>query len=449
MNRIRPWLFQHLVAIACPATLLAFSDGPPIARTGAAVDGGIDCTACHRSFAPANSDPRGRISIQASPYVPGVKQTVKVVLEHPDGARWGFQLIARLVSDESKQAGAFTASSDIRVVCAPDTRNAPCDGEREFATHRRVATQAGTVGMGTFDVEWTPPASDVGSVIFYAAGNVADNSGSNAGDRIFTTNTRISAACAFTGRPTITSVVDGGSFQPGISQNSMITLFGSGFAPTGTSRVAARADFVDGKFPKELSCVAVEVAGQRAAVSFVSGTQINAQAPTISSLGPVEVRVIANPGRPNEIRGDARGGVQLQRYSPAFFTFFSNGRNIAAQHTNFDLLADPSVVSGARPIAPGGVALLYGTGFGMTEPAWQAGDIPDRLSRLRDTFSITVGGVTLRPEDILYAGLSPGSISGLYQFNIRIPATTSDGDIPVVVEIGGLRTATATIRVRR
>src|SRR5947207_5698937 len=97
-----------------PIALLAFSSGPVPKRTGAAVDGGLNCTACHRTFAPANSDPLGRVMIQASAYSPGVNQTVRVTVQHPEALRWGFQLTARLASDESKPAGTFTASEAIR-----------------------------------------------------------------------------------------------------------------------------------------------------------------------------------------------------------------------------------------------------------------------------------------------------------------------------------------------
>jgi uncharacterized protein (TIGR03437 family) len=41
---------------------------------------------------------------------------------------------------------------------------------------------------------------------------------------------------------------------------------------------------------------------------------------------------------------------------------------------------------------------------------------------------------------VLYAGLSPGSISGLYQFNVRIPAGTPSGNVPVTIAIGGIST---------
>src|SRR5271166_2342963 len=86
--------------VLMPAALFAYSTGPVIQRTGAAVDGGANCSVCHRTFAPANSDPRGSVIISASPYTPGVMQTIMVTVSHPIQKRWGFQLIARLGSDE-------------------------------------------------------------------------------------------------------------------------------------------------------------------------------------------------------------------------------------------------------------------------------------------------------------------------------------------------------------
>ena len=63
---------------------------------------------------------------------------------------------------------------------------------------------------------------------------------------------------------------------------------------------------------------------------------------------------------------------------------------------------------------------------------------------------MTVAGTTLAAADVLYAGVSPGSISGLYQINIRIPANTADGNIPVILRIGGQSTqSNAIIAVRR
>jgi uncharacterized protein (TIGR03437 family) len=62
---------------------------------------------------------------------------------------------------------------------------------------------------------------------------------------------------------------------------------------------------------------------------------------------------------------------------------------------------------------------------------------------------VNIGGVTLPASDVFYAGLSPGSISGLYQFNVRVPTSTALGDVPVTITIGGFQTqAGATIPIQ-
>jgi uncharacterized protein (TIGR03437 family) len=48
-----------------------------------------------------------------------------------------------------------------------------------------------------------------------------------------------------------------------------------------------------------------------------------------------------------------------------------------------------------------------------------------------------LGGITMNPQDVLYAGLSPQSISGLYQINIRVPATAISGDNRIIVRAAG------------
>jgi uncharacterized protein (TIGR03437 family) len=184
----------------------------------------------------------------------------------------------------------------------------------------------------------------------------------------------------------------------------------------------------------------VEIAGRRAPVTYVQADQINFQVPTVTQTGPVPVVIILNPGRPNELRSD-QGTVTLAEYSPGWFTF--GGRSIAATTADGRIVADPAVVPGGVAARRGDVVTLYGTGFGFTEPVYQAGEIPERAARLRDPVTITVGGTVLAASDILYAGLAPGLISGLYQFNIRIPMGVSPGLAPVVATMGGVSTQTA------
>lgn len=442
-----------LLSLFSVQTMFARSAGPPVRRTGAAVDGGLACNVCHRSFA-LNPDTLGKVVIEAGQsYTPGVRQTIRVTVSHPQAQRWGFQLTARPVNDETKMAGTFTVSPAVRVMCDPDGTDAPCNGAVEFASHTSVSTLSGSNGTNTWDVEWTPPSEEVGDIVFYAAGNAANNDGTNNGDRIYTTSVRLplspNAACPVsTARPTIQGISNSGSGDRTIAPNTMVSVYGLNFNISNRKRSAGPGDFRNNAFPRELACVAVEVGGQRAPVSYVQNDQINVQIPGLTQTGSVDLRVIVNPGRDNELRSDV-ASIPLQATSPAFFTFGTT-KSIAALNADNSYLANTSVVSNGRPAKPGDIVVLFGTGFGPTDPAVASGALTPDAARLRETPTVTIGSTTLAAADVLYAGLSPGSISGLYQINVRVPASAPDGDVPVTIRVGSASTQTGvTIPVRR
>jgi uncharacterized protein (TIGR03437 family) len=213
-------------------------------------------------------------------------------------------------------------------------------------------------------------------------------------------------------------------------------------------RSVGAGDINQNKVPTELGCIAVEIAGRRVPVTHVQQDQINIQAPTVTQTGSMPVRITINPGRPSEVSVDG-GTINLQNYSPAFFTF--NGTSIAALIAgSATIVADPAVVSTGRAAAPGEIVELYATGLGPSEPVFQAGELtPPRAVPLRERVTVTIGGTTLAAADILYAGLAPGSISGLYQINARIPANAANGNLPVTLAVGGVTSpAGTTIPVR-
>ena len=260
--------FQILVAGAIPFTLLAFSTGPPIMRTGAAVDGGLACTVCHTSF-PLNDDSGGSVTIRTNAYTPGVKQLIEVIVNHPTAIRFGFQLTARVMSDETQAAGTFTADDNIRVRCAPAGADAPCNGALEFAEHKQPTTNAGNPGPRTFIIEWTPPATDVGPVVMYAAGNAANNNGAPTGDHIYTTKATI--APTGSSDPKCLNTI---SAAPSIAPNSWISILGAKLA-TG-SRNWTSSDIAGGKLPTSLDGTSVKVNGKDAFVYSISPTRVGA-----------------------------------------------------------------------------------------------------------------------------------------------------------------------------
>jgi uncharacterized protein (TIGR03437 family) len=75
---------------------------------------------------------------------------------------------------------------------------------------------------------------------------------------------------------------------------------------------------------------------------------------------------------------------------------------------------------------------VYGSGFGLTSPAIQNGQVPGAVSTLIALPVFRIGGVSVQPS---FAGMTA---VGLYQFNIAVPASAPDGDIPVVATIGGI-----------
>ena len=427
-------LVLSLACIAIPS--LAFdgavhpfnptADAPPIRRTGnPAEDNGATCLVCHAGT-PLNGGP-GRLTIRATPYTPGIRQTVEVDIRDANAVKWGFQLIARYVNDPLRQAGTFTADVDTRVRCGPaGATYAPCAGQLEYATHSLGSTEPGRAGGKTFRIEWMPPA-DGGEVMFYAAGNASNNNGANTGDRIYSTTYAIPAAnCTLTGTPTIQTngVADAASFRTVISPNALISIFGLGLFSPSATRAATANDLLGGRLPSEMSCVAVEVDGRRAPLIFLSSGQINAQAPTATPEGTSQVRVILNPGRSNEIRSTT-APVQVSGYSPALFV---NGPIAAAINATTG-----QVISASAPAKPGDIISVYGTGFGVTDPVYQAGEFA--VAPLRDPVRVTIRGTVLPASEVLFAGQSPEA-PGFNQFNIRLPADLPNGDASITIGIG-------------
>jgi len=397
----------------------------------------MTCAQCHRSF-PLNP-PGGSLRVEAANYKPGEKQTIRITVSHPEAMRWGFQITARRASNHLQKAGNFVPDPLYRVRCAPDghdaTTDQPCGADQlEFMEHTAPVTLTGANGTKVFEIQWMAPSSDIGPVVFYASGNAANNNGNNQGDRIYNNAESpliISADVCQTGlRPTLSGAKNAASGVRECAMNTMISIYGSGFAGSTTKQTA----FVDSKtgYPKELSCVAVEIGGTRVPITYVQADQINVQVPTSVGTGTVPYRVLVNG-----VASD-QGTLTVTNHSPAFFPFLGTN-NVAAVALDGTYLTNPNVVAGARPARPGEIVQLYATGLGATEPVWQAGEVPNATARVRDPITVSIGGTTLAASDVLYAGLVPGYISGLYQLNVRIPASMSDGDAPVQVNIGGVQ----------
>ena len=372
----------------------------------------------------------------AATYQPGLKQRISVQVSDPSQRRWGFEFTARLVSNlTGGQAGDLVAvDANARAMCATG-RVKPCAATSpiQYITHTSTGTRNGTASGVTFEFDWTPPATEVGAVRFYAAGNAANGHNSESGDHIYTSTLEISPQAATAVKPAISStrgIVNGASFEVSAAPNTWMTISGGNLSKT--TRTWTTAEIASGKLPTELDGVSVTVNGKPAYVYYISPTQLNIISPDDSARGPVEVKVTANGVTSDAII------VNLDARSPTLFTF--EGKYLAATHADNSLLGKPglfpSAPSATTAAKPGETIAMYGTGFGPTNPAIAAGRFTDQLAPIEGSVSATIGDA---PATISFGGLVP-PFSQVYQFNIRVPDTLPDGDHAMVITVNSVRT---------
>jgi hypothetical protein len=155
--------------------------GPDAGYTGAPKDIG-NCTACHDTFHEANVGP-GSVQISNLPevYEPGKQYTISVTTRQSGRSTFGFQITA--LDSSNNRAGAL-APLDGTTQLNPETGF----GGRQYVEHTQVGTSAPVVGSRTWQLRWTAPSTDIGTVRFYVAGNAANNDGTNQNDYIYTSS---------------------------------------------------------------------------------------------------------------------------------------------------------------------------------------------------------------------------------------------------------------------
>ena len=153
----------------------SYSSGPPPSMTGA--PGDENCTFCHDQHAGP-----GVFFINAPlNYVPG--QTYQIQVQHTTTdatrQRWGFELTA--LDGANTAAGTFT---DTTAFTQQDFGNL-----RYYIEHNQAGSFAGTSNGASWSFDWNAPATDIGPVTFYAAGNQANNNSSTSEDQIYLATT--------------------------------------------------------------------------------------------------------------------------------------------------------------------------------------------------------------------------------------------------------------------
>jgi uncharacterized protein (TIGR03437 family) len=224
------------------------------------------------------------------------------------------------------------------------------------------------------------------------------------------------------------NVVSGGA---DIAQNTWIEIHGAGLAPAALGSGGLRWDhapeFASGRMPVQLDGVSVTVDGKPAYVYWIGPTQVNVLTPLDAAVGPAPVVVTNGAG------ASAAFIVNLKPLAP---TFLVQGATpyVAALHGDASLVGPVSLSTPGYPFTPakpGEIVALYGTGFGL--PATPlAGGSATQFAPLESLPAVRIGGVA---ATVQYAGvISPG----LYQFNVVVPPSAADGDLPVTATYNGV-----------
>lgn len=233
-----------------------------------------------------------------------------------------------------------------------------------------------------------------------------------------------------------------------VSPLSIISVFGQNFA---TQPILYPNLDDEGKLATILGGTCLTMNNEPLPIFAVTPGQINAQVSVDKIFGPVSFRVVTNCGTEDALTS-AFEAVTVEEVTPSFFIFnpveadgFIAARFNATSTQPAAAVAPEGMFNDqygpSRPAKPKDVIVLYGTGWGDTAAGLTTGQLATEAAQLLPSANrkITLGGIQLAHEDVLYVGVTPQT-AGLYQAVIRIPANTTPGNKQVVLTVYGKST---------
>ena len=238
-----------------------------------------------------------------------------------------------------------------------------------------------------------------------------------------------------------------------MSPQSVVAVFGSRFAEG--EHIAETIPL-----PFQLGGVSVTFNNISAGMFHASPGQLLVQLPG-SLLDGVAASQTGGPavqGTATMVITNAAGSseprvVQLDTYSPAVYTLnqTGSGQGVVLFSNTSDLAGPAGSAANSRPAAAGDLLTIYANGLGPVVPPIEdllnscdpdGQCLPDFSNIvLRTTATkpvVTVGGVGVPDEDVLFPGLSPLFVS-LNEVVFRLPGGVPAGDaVPIVLELGGV-----------
>lgn len=459
-----------------PILLWAYEYGPPPGYVGVpGENGGLTCanSGCHTGTTndPANKGSVTAVFPNGLTYTPGVAQKLSVTIADPAPTQKaaGFQLTARVAATPSTMAGTFaTVDTYTQVICSQpnlqiftyqNTNGASCKSgyTLQYIEHTGTQTDPPPPAQGgfensiahglpyTYNFMWTPPATNVGNITIYVAGNAgAGNPPTDEGDHIYATKYTLTPAAA-TPAPAISSggIVSAGAFGgfTAAAAGSWIEIYGSNLGPT-TGYQWAGTDFNGNNAPTSLQGVGVKINGISAFIDYVSATQVNALVPSGVGTGPATVILSTSSG------SSPAYSLTLNALEPGLLAtgaFVTGGKQyVVAFNSDGSYTLPTAGISGltpSRPAKPGETIVIYGVGFGTAAVSTLQGPAPLGFGTIATVANSLTNSMQMflagTPASLGYFGLAPNYV-GLYQFNVVVPLSMANSDaVPLTFNVGG------------
>lgn len=225
------------------------------------------------------------------------------------------------------------------------------------------------------------------------------------------------------------------------SPGAILSIYGADFVANGLGRRVRSDEILDNRLPTVFNGVCVLFDTTPAYMLDVYPNQLNVVVPGLSGVSS-QVRVVKNCGTASEQRTDPQV-IAVATAAPEFFSFqpTSSGNNpVAAVDSITGEYFGPLNLFGgtAKPAKPGDYVTVYLSGLGLTSPAVLPGALATGVAALRAAPTVNLAGQTLAPDNILYAGFSPGSL--IYQINFRVPTGLPANNQPISVTVDGQTT---------
>jgi len=214
-----------------------------------------------------------------------------------------------------------------------------------------------------------------------------------------------------------------GRFAPG-----MLAVI---FASPNSSFGSQTATFSTLPLPTMLGDIQVLVGGIPAPLLYVSPSQINFQVPAAIGSGGLGQQVQVIQASTGQTLAAALFGVTT--VAPGLFTAdgTGSGQIIAIN------VQDGTLNGASHPAKAGTFVQLWGTGMGLVSPQPPDGTAAQSAVPAPVSTQVFINSGFVPDGDVQFSGLAPGFV-GVWVINVKVPANVPPGDVPVVVELGGV-----------